>query len=160
MPHSTARPTPAQWFRLAWNVVNLSTVFGLLVALAGRASLRRGPRGLVFAEGYRFDFPKAGAFTVGSFVITKHTMSELEQWHPGTLDHEDSHAWQYSYMLGLPYLPAYLLCCAWSWLRTGDPASGNPYERQAGLARGGYLERPVTWAGWRRLTGRRRPPTP
>ena len=154
MTQSPVPPTPAQWFRLGWNLVNLSTLLGLVVALTGRAQLRRGPRGLIFAEGYRFDFPRAGAFTVGSFIITKHTMAGLEQWHPGTLDHEDAHAWQYSYMLGLPYLPVYLLCCAWSWLRTGDPASGNVFERSAGLARGGYQERPSDWTGLRRLLGR------
>lgn len=148
------RASAAQWFRFGWNLINLSTVLGLIVALVGRATLRRGPRGLVFAENYRFDFPKAGAFTVGAFVVTKYTMAALEDWHPGTLDHEEVHAWQWAYTLGLPYLPVYLLFCGWSWLRTGDPASGNPYERQAGLARGGYTERPVTWAGWRRLTGR------
>ena len=146
--------TPAQWFRFGWNILNLSTVLGLLVALAGRAKLRRGPRGLVFAEEYRFRFPNAGAFTVGAFIITRYTMDDLEAWHPGTLDHEDVHAWQYSYTLGLPYLPVYLLFCAWSWLRTGDWASRNPYERQAGLVRGGYTENPATWAGWRRLVGR------
>ncbi len=153
-------PTAVQWFRFGWNLLNLSTVFGLLVALTGRAKLRRGPRGLLLAEHYRFDFPNAGAFTVGNVVTTRHTMAALEEWHPGTFDHEDVHAWQYCYALGLPYLPAYLLCCCWSWLRTGDWASRNVFERQAGLARGGYVERPATWAGWRRLTGGKTPPTP
>jgi len=146
-------PTPAHWFRLGWNVVNLSTVLGFLIALIGRARIRRGPRGLFFAEGYRLTVPNAGAFTVGTFVITRHTMDALEQWQPGTLDHENSHAWQYSYMLGLPYLPVYWIFCGWSWLRTGDPASANPFERQAGLTRGGYTERPSTNAGLKRILG-------
>lgn len=151
-PHpAPGRPTAAQWFRLGWNLLNLSTMLGLLIALAGRATIRCGPRGLLFAEGFRINFPKAGAFTVGTFVITRYTVDALERWHPGTLAHEDVHAWQYSYMLGLPYLPVYWILCGWSWLRTGDPASGNPFERQAGLARGGYTERPVTNAGFKRI---------
>lgn len=160
---ATGSTSPAHWFRLGWNLLNLSTVFGLLVALIGRTRIRRGPRGLFFAEGYRLSIPNAGAFTVGNFVITSRTMAALEQLQPGTLDHEDVHAWQYSYLLGLPYLPVYWVLCGWSWLRTGDPASANAFERQAGLARGGYTERPATNEGLKRiraaLTGRR-PPNP
>ncbi|HSF26445.1 MAG TPA: hypothetical protein VLC50_02900 [Actinomycetes bacterium] len=33
---------------------------------------------------------------------------------------------------------AYLLAAGWSWLRCGDPASYNHFERLAGLADGGY----------------------
>ena len=38
---------------------------------------------------------------------------------------------------GSTFLPAYLLGGAWSLLRTGDRAAGNPFERAAGLAAGG-----------------------
>ena len=31
----------------------------------------------------------------------------------------------------------------WSWLRTGDRASRNFFERQAGLADGGYRDLPT-----------------
>jgi hypothetical protein len=37
----------------------------------------------------------------------------------------------------------YLAAAGWSWLRTGDFASRNVFERRAGLADGGYRERPV-----------------
>lgn len=148
MPASASSdPTLAQWLRFGWNLVNLSTPLGLLVSLAGRAKLRRGPRALLFAEQYRHDFPKAGAFTIGSVVLTRQTMDELEQRQPGTLAHEDVHAWQWAALLGLPFLPAYLICAGWSWLRTGDPASRNVFERHAGLLRGGYVERPISNAG-------------
>ncbi|MGC3953360.1 MAG: hypothetical protein QM804_03735 [Propionicimonas sp.] len=144
-----AEPKPAirHWLRFGWNLINLSTPLGLLVAAIGRGRLRWGPRALLFAEHYRYNFPRAGAFTVGNVILTRQTMAELEANHPGTLDHEDAHAWQYSWLLGLPFLPAYLVCSGWSWLRTGDPASRNFFERQAGLVRGGYLERPVSNAG-------------
>jgi hypothetical protein len=36
-----------------------------------------------------------------------------------------------------------VLAAAWSWVRTGDPASRNLFERAAGLADGGYRERPL-----------------
>lgn len=150
-----AEPTsPAQWARLGWSVVNLSTPLGLGVAALGRSRLRRGPRALIFAEHYRFDFPKAGAFTVGNVVLTRQTMDELERRVPGTLDHEEAHARQYAWLLGLPFPPLYLLCAGWSWLRTGDPASRNLFERHAGLARGGYVERPATNAGLRAIAAR------
>ena len=152
---SPSLPEPrADWqyvLRAAWNVVNLSSVLGALIAAAGRARLRPGSRRLLLAEGYRFGFPPAGAFTVGSVVITRHTVEQLETWHPGTFDHEDTHAWQWTALIGLPYLPVYWVLCAWSWLRTGDPASRNFFERQAGLTRGGYVERPATNAGLRTI---------
>lgn len=164
-PSPSGRPDPrtdsAYALRAAWNLVNLSSLLGLLIAAVGRARLKRGPRRLLLAEGYRFGFPPAGAFTVGSVVITRHTIEQLETWQPGTFDHEDTHAWQWGAMIGLPYLPVYWVLCGWSWLRTGDPASRNFFERHAGLARGGYVERPVTNAGFRTigrfLTAKRTP---
>lgn len=144
---ASSDPTLAHRLRFGWNLVNLSTPLGLAVAAVGRGRLRWGPRALVFAEHYRFDFPKAGAFTVGSVILTRGTMDELEARVPGTLDHENAHSWQYAALLGLPFLPAYLLCAGWSWLRTGDPASRNFFERRAGLVRGGYIERPASNAG-------------
>ncbi len=149
----SVRPSAPQWARFGWNLVNLSTPLGLLVAALGRSRLRWGPRALVFAEHYRYDFPKAGAFTVGNVVLTRRTMDELETRLPGTLDHEDAHAWQYAWLLGLPFLPAYLACAGWSWLRSGDPASRNFFERRAGLARGGYVERPANNAGLKTIRG-------
>ena len=54
------------------------------------------------------------------------------------LEHESEHTWQYAYCLGLPFLPLYLLATTWSLLRTRDRASANFFEKQAGLALGGY----------------------
>jgi hypothetical protein len=48
-------------------------------------------------------------------------------------------------------IPAYLLAAAWSWALTADFGTRNVFERRAGLADGGYSERPVrpALARWR-----------
>jgi hypothetical protein len=141
---ATAAPlTTGQRARRVGNRLNLSTPLGLAVALVGGARRRPGPYGLVLAEGYRFGFPVASAFTVGDVIITAHTFPALLQGHPALLVHEGRHSRQYALCLGLPYLPLYTLAMAWSVLRTGDRASANVFERDAGLAAGGYVERPV-----------------
>ncbi len=142
----------AHWVRAAGNALNLSTVLGLVLCWAGRAHLHRGPEALLLADGYRLPLPKASAFTVGNVVLVPGgTAAEVELRQPGMLAHEAAHTWQYFGFLGLPFLPLYALASAWSWLRTGDPASSNWFERRAGLARGGYAERPVDNAGFRRV---------
>ena len=135
--------TRAQRARRVANLVNLSTPFGLLVARVGGARRRPGPYGLVLAEGYRFRFPVASAFTLGDVIVTAHTFEALLRTHPELLDHEARHSRQYALSLGLPYLPLYTLAMGWSVLRTGDRASANVFERGAGLRAGGYVERPV-----------------
>jgi len=124
------------------NLVNLSTVAGVVVGLIGRARFSRGPRGLIFANGYRLGFPVAGAFTVGNVVLSKHDRQYFDA-RPVLVKHEERHSWQYFCLIGLPMLPLYLLCAGWSWLRTGDPASRNLFERLANLKDGNYTERPV-----------------
>ncbi|HET9871510.1 MAG TPA: hypothetical protein VFP89_02790 [Propionibacteriaceae bacterium] len=146
---SSGPETTAQWVRAVGNVVNLSTPAGLLVCAVGRARVRRGPRGLLLAEGYQPRFPLAGAFTVGNVVVCRSSWELLSRRFPQLLDHEERHTWQYLYCLGLPYYLAYTACMAWSVLRTGDRASANFFERQAGLVAGGYQERdtrPITVA--------------
>ena len=141
------------------NWLNLSTPLGLALAGLGRARVRRGPRGLFIAEGSRLGLPRASAFTVGNVVLTPHpAMDALLAGSPRLLDHEDGHAWQYTYCLGLPFLPLYGLSAIWSWLRTGDTGSANFFERQAGLDAGGYQDLPrrsvLAALGGRRTPGR------
>jgi hypothetical protein len=66
--------------RHAANWLNLTTPVGLLVAGIGGARVRRGDHGLYVAEGYRFRFPDAGAFTIGDVVVTASTIQRLECW--------------------------------------------------------------------------------
>ena len=122
------------------NLANLSTPFGLAVARLCRAKVRPGPRGLLLADGYRLPFPVASAFTVGNVVLTS---GSWDKHRPGLLEHEERHSWQWFWWAGLPFLPAYGVCMAWSLLRTGDRAAGNAFERRAGLVLGGYRDLPV-----------------
>ncbi|MDK1360406.1 hypothetical protein QNO00_09010 [Arthrobacter sp. zg-Y1219] len=125
------------------NVVNLTTPAGLALARAGRCRICRGPDGLVLAEGWSWTLPKAAAFTVGNVVLYRSRAAPL--FRPGTggpgssplLRHEARHSSQYA-GLGLAFLPLYFLAAGVSKLRHGDPASGNIFERLAGLDDGGY----------------------
>ena len=132
-----------QWLRFVGNIVNLTTPVGLVVALIGRARLCCGPRGLILGEGYRLKFPVAGAFTIGNVITTGSTWEEKLKELPSLLQHEEGHTWQYLYCIGLPFYLAYGICMGWSVLRTGDRAARNFFERQAGLAIGGYPDLPT-----------------
>ncbi|MBP2707677.1 hypothetical protein JOL79_28230 [Microbispora sp. RL4-1S] len=132
------------------NYVNLSTPLGLLIARIGRATTRRGERGLVYAHGYRIPFPVAGAFTVGNVILTKHPDGYLTG---PLLDHESRHATQYAACVGLPMLVLYVAASGLSLLVCGHPASWNVFERLAGLDDGGY---PYALPLWRRARRRGR----
>lgn len=127
----------AEVMRAALNAVNGSTALGLAVAAAARTRVSKGPRGLIIAAGYRWRLPFASAFTLGNVVLCRCTAGELLD-RPVLLAHEEKHSTQYAWCLGLPFLPMYFLAAAWSLLRTGNPGTGNPFERQAGLSAGGY----------------------
>jgi hypothetical protein len=133
---------PAYRTRQVANALNTSTLLGLLTAKLGRARLTRGPGGLVLAYGYRLRVPPAPAFTIGNVVVLRGDPEVLER-RPTLLVHEARHASQYALLLGPLMLLPYLLAAAWSWVRTGDPASRNVFERAAGLSDGGYRERPL-----------------
>jgi len=141
--------------KLVGNLLNLSTLAGIVVGLVGRAGFSRGPHGLIFATGYKLRFPMAGAFTVGNVVVSKYDRLYLDE-RPVLVKHEERHSWQYFCLIGLPLLPLYLLAAAWSWLRTGCPASRNPFERLAGLVDGNYEEKPVRSLGDSLASFRRR----
>ena len=123
------------------NALTLATPAGLLLARLGRAQLRPGPHGTLVAVGYRsrFPAPRASAVTVGEVILLR-LPEDLLARRPALLEHEDRHAKQWACALGLLGFPAlYGLAAAWSWLRFGDGALGNIFERRAGLVDGGYL---------------------
>lgn len=132
------------WYRLrlAVNLVNGSTLAGILVAAAGRARLVRGPDGLLVGERYRLPLPPAPAFCVGNVILTRYGPGRLAG-SPALLAHEARHATQFACCGGLPMVPLYLLAAAASWALTGDFGAANVFERRAGLADGGYRDRPL-----------------
>jgi hypothetical protein len=138
------------------NVLNTSTLVGLTIAKLGRAHIRRGPDGLVIATDYRLPIPPNPAFTVGNVVMVRDEDRLVRR--PTLLAHEARHATQYAWCVGPVMWIPYAIASAWSWVRTGDPASRNWFERRAGLAEGGYLEKPVRPLLRRRSAGRNFPP--
>lgn len=142
--------------RNAANLANLSTPLGLVVALAGRSRLRLRDH-LIVADRVRLPITNAGAMTIGSVVLVpRRSLEEVEASTPTLMEHEDGHAWQYAYCLGLPFLPLYGMAVAWSMVRTGDRASANHFEVQADLLKGGYRRNPTMplKMGLRRLVSR------
>jgi hypothetical protein len=128
--------------RLAVNLLNGSTLAGLLVAVLGRARLRRARDGLIVAVGYRLPVPPAPAFCLGNVIVTR-LDAEGARGAGILLGHEARHATQFAWCGGVVMLPLYFLAAGVSWLLTGDFGSRNIFERRAGLAEGGYPERPL-----------------
>jgi hypothetical protein len=124
--------------RAVVTAVNGTTAAGLLVALAGRARLRRGRDGVLIAEGYRLRVPPTTCFTVGSVIMTKRTAEWLLAEERAELfGHERHHAGQYAW-LGPFFWPAYWVACGYSYAATGSWGVRNVFERRAGLEAGGY----------------------
>jgi hypothetical protein len=129
--------------RQAVNLVNGSTACGLVVARLGGARPVRCRDGLLAATGYGLPLPAAPAFTVGNVIITRRARID-----PGSdlFRHEARHSAQYAWGGGPLMLPFYFAAAGVSWLLSGDVGSWNPFERLAGLADGGYRDRPLRWS--------------
>src|SRR6516164_5199116 len=140
--------------RLAVNLVNGSTLAGLLVAAAGRAQPARAADGLIVATGYRLPVPPGPAFCLGNVIVTRLDADGV-RGAAILLGHEARHATQFACCGGVVMLPLYFLAAGASWVLTGDFAARNIFERRAGLAEGGYAERPLR-PGLRRRPPRRR----
>ncbi|HYN55630.1 MAG TPA: hypothetical protein VES03_00385 [Motilibacterales bacterium] len=131
------------------NWVNLSTPAGLLLARAGAGGRpRRMRNGVWLVHQYRLPVPPAPAFTLGSVVFLRSGLPGAGRDPVGSvsrrlLDHEERHVTQYAWCGGVVMPVVYVAAAGWSWLRTGDFASGNVFEHRAGLADGGYPERPI-----------------
>ncbi|QYF90713.1 DUF4157 domain-containing protein [Arthrobacter sp. PAMC25284] len=131
--------TPGEQLRQIANAVNGSTLLGLLLAGAARTSVSAGPAGLLVACDYRWRLPVARAFTVGNVVLFRAGRAEALADRV-LLGHEARHCTQYAWCLGVPFLPLFFVAAAWSLWRTGNPGTGNVFERHAGLRAGGYPE--------------------
>jgi hypothetical protein len=129
--------------RILFTALNGTTGAGLLIAAVSGAKVRRGRNGVLIAEGYRPKIPPATCFTVGSVILTRNTADWLlADDHTDLLAHESRHAGQYA-LFGPLFWPAYWLACGYSYALTGSYGSRNAFERDAGLAAGGYDERPL-----------------
>lgn len=131
----------AHGVRLLVNVVNTSTLLGLVIGVLGGSRFTAGPEGLILGYRYRLPVPPAPAFTVGNVVMHRDGPAVHDK-RPTLLAHESRHATQYAYCIGPVMLPLYLVAAAWSWVRTGDTWSRNVFETRAGLPDGGYSEHP------------------
>ena len=127
--------TPGQRLRQIANVLNGSTLLGLLLAACARTTVSSGPRGLLIASRYRWRLPFAAAFTVGNVVLFR-AGPEYARANPVLLGHEERHSTQYAWCLGLPFLPLYFMAAGWSLWRPATRAaptssSATPGWRQA-----------------------------
>jgi len=130
------RPGPRAWINLA----NGSTLAGLAVAALGGARVARGADRLFVGTGYRLPVPPAPAFCLGNVIVTR--LPGLDSSSP-LFRHEARHATQYACCGGVVMVPLYLVAASVSWALTGDTGSRNVFERRAGLADGGYTDKPL-----------------
>ena len=146
--------------RLVANLVNGSTLAGVLVAAAGRARLASAGDGLLIGDRYRLPLPPAPAFCLGNVIMTRIERDTLLR-DEALLAHEARHATQFAWCAGLVMVPLYFTAAGASWVLTGDFGSRNVFERRAGLTDGGYADRPLRpalarWAARAPAASRRR----
>jgi hypothetical protein len=140
---------PGLRVRRVVNLANGSTLAGLGVAAIGGATVTRSADGLLAGTGYRLPVPPAPAFCLGNVILTRGDVMD-----PGSplFRHEARHATQFAWCGGVVMIPLYLAAAGMSWALTGDFGARNVFERLAGLADGGYADKPLRPA-IRRITG-------
>jgi hypothetical protein len=135
-------PDRRTWLRVrqAVNLANGSTLAGLGVAALGRATVTRSVDGLYAGTGYRLPVPPAPAFCLGNVIMTRGAGID-----PGSrlFRHEARHATQFACCGGVAMVPLYQAAAGLSWALTGDFGARNVFERRAGLADGGYADKPL-----------------
>ena len=120
--------------------MNGSTLAGLGVAALGGAAIARSVDGLFTGTGYRLPVPPAPAFCLGNVIVARGDGID-----PGSpvFRHEARHATQFAWCGGVVMIPLYLAAAGVSWVLTGDFGARNVFERRAGLADGGYTDKPL-----------------
>ena len=135
-------PDRQTWLRVrrVVNLANGSTLAGLGVAALGGAAVTRTVDNLYLGTGYRLPVPPAPAFCLGNVIVTRG-----QGMDPGSpvFRHEARHATQFAWCGGVVMIPLYLAAAGVSWALTGDFGSRNVFERRAGLAGGGYSDKPL-----------------
>jgi hypothetical protein len=130
--------------------VNGSTLAGLGVAALGGAEVARSVDGLFTGTGYRLPVPPAPAFCLGNVIVTRG--DGIDPASP-VFRHEARHATQFACCGGVVMIPLYLAAAGVSWMLTGDFGARNVFERRAGLADGGYPDKPLRPAFRRAFSG-------
>jgi len=152
-------PDRQTWLRVrrVVNLANGSTLAGLGVAALGGAAVTRTADNLYLGTGYRLPVPPAPAFCLGNVIVTRG-----QGMDPGSpvFQHEARHATQFAWCGGVVMIPLYLAAAGVSWALTGDFGSRNVFERRAGLADGGYSDKPLRPALRRISAPGRRGPAP
>ena len=122
------------------NLANGSTLAGLGVAALGCAATTHSADGLFVGVRYRLPVPPAPAFCLGNVIMTRG-----DGLDPGSalFRHEARHATQFACCGGVAMIPLYLAAAGVSWALTGDFGARNVFERRAGLADGGYTDKPL-----------------
>ena len=135
-------PDRRSWLRVRQvaNLANGSTLAGLGLAALACDATARSADGLFVGTGYRLAVPPAPAFCLGNVLMTRGDGIE-----PGSalFRHEARHATQFACCGGLVMIPLYLAAAGVSWALTGDFGARNVFERRAGLADGGYTDKPL-----------------
>jgi hypothetical protein len=122
------------------NLVNGSTLAGFGVATLGGAAIARNVDGLFTGTGYRLPVPPAPTFCLGNVIVTRG--DGIDPSSP-VFRHEGRHATQFAWCGGVVMIPLYLAAAGMSWALTGDFGARNAFERRAGLADGGYTDKPL-----------------
>jgi hypothetical protein len=122
------------------NLANGSTLTGLGVAALAGAAVTRSADGLFTGTGYRLPVPPAPAFCLGNVIVIR---GEAIDPGSGLFRHEARHATQFAWCGGVAMIPLYLAAAGVSWALTGDFGARNVFERLAGLADGGYTDKPL-----------------
>ncbi|MEJ3743355.1 hypothetical protein WEI85_08720 [Actinomycetes bacterium KLBMP 9797] len=129
--------------RTALTWVNGTSLAGIAICAIARIRPVRAPGGVLIAPGYRLRVPRQSCFTVGTVVFTRRTAEWLLAPERAELfGHETRHVGQYA-VLGPLFWPLYAAASGWSYLLTRSYGYRNAFERHAGLAAGGYRERPL-----------------
>ncbi|HJY94395.1 MAG TPA: hypothetical protein VJ371_05535, partial [Streptosporangiaceae bacterium] len=104
------------------------------------AATARSADGLFVGVRYRLPVPPPPAFCLGNVIMTRGDGID-----PGSplFRHEARHATQFACCGGVAMIPLYLAAAGVSWALTGDFGARNVFERRAGLADGGYTDRPL-----------------
>ena len=116
--------------------------------------------GLLLGDRYRLPVPPGACVLPGERHPHPDGRRRLQLERGRCSAHEARHATQYACCGGLVMLPLYCRRGGRSWVLTGDFGARNVFERRAGLADGGYTDRPLRpavarWARSPAVTGTR-----